>query len=118
MIQKKDTLMRLDCSSEQKVFRDLGFDGEDSVPLLLRIQLLKLLKHEIMLRNWTQRQAAAKLNVKQPRISEIMQLRIDKFTVELLARYLSRLGRTVSLSIDTEANQDLYVLKSKGAVNR
>ena len=57
------------------------------------------LKEEILKRKWTQVQAAKELGVKQPRISEIFALRIDKFSVEILIRYLHRLNKEVVFKI-------------------
>jgi predicted XRE-type DNA-binding protein len=82
------------------VFQQLGFVDSDSTSLLVRTQLLLAVKKELVSRGLTQAQAAEELQVKQPRISEIMRLRIDKFSSELLMKYLSRLGKTVSVSVD------------------
>jgi predicted XRE-type DNA-binding protein len=81
-------------------FQGLGFVGSDSAGLLVRTQLLMEVKKEILSRGWSQAKAAEELQVKQPRISEIMRLRIDKFSAELLVKYLSRLGKKVQVLVD------------------
>ncbi len=85
--------------SDQLLLSKLGYEGEEGVILLLRIQLLKAIKKEIEKRGWSQVEAAEFLEVKQPRISEIKQLRIDKFSVEKLAKLLHRLDKRISLSV-------------------
>jgi predicted XRE-type DNA-binding protein len=82
-----------------RVFEDAEFGEGNAIPLMVRTKLLLEIKKIILKKGWTQRQAAAELKVKQPRISEIMGLRIDKFSVELLIRYLDRLGKRVQLNV-------------------
>lgn len=87
----------LDCY--QQLFNDLGYGDDNGAALLLRTQLLRAVKVELEKKNWSQKEAAEKLGVRQPRISEIQTLRIDKFSVELLIKYLHRLGKEVSFDI-------------------
>ena len=89
-----------DTQRYRQLFRQMGYDDDNGSALLLRTQLLRILKDELERRNWTQKQAADRLGVKQPRISELYALRIDKFSVELLVKYLHRLGKEVSLSVN------------------
>lgn len=77
----------------------MGYADDNGAALLLRTQLLKAVKAELEKKNWTQEQAAQKLGVKRPRISEIYGLKIDKFSVELLIKYLYRLDREVTFQI-------------------
>lgn len=89
----------MDVSTDKVLLKNLGYDGEEGTVLLLRIQLLKIVKQEIDQRGWNQDQAAKFLNVKQPRISEIKKLRIDKFSVEQLTKLLHRLDKRISLTV-------------------
>jgi len=91
--------MTIDIKNYQQVLARLGYANEDGAMLLLRIQLLAELKTELESRNISQAQAARLLDVKQPRISEIYNLRIDKFSLELLVRYLYRLKKEVGLNV-------------------
>ena len=77
----------------------MGYTDERGTTLLLRTQLMRAIKEELAKNNWSQAEAALVLGVKQPRIAEIQALRIDKFSVELLIRYLYRLKREVNLSL-------------------
>ena len=89
----------MDVSTDKVLLKNLGYDGEEGTVLLLRIQLLKSIKQEIDRRGWNQDEAAKFLNVKQPRISEIKKLRIDKFSVEQLTKLLHRLDKRISLTV-------------------
>lgn len=88
-----------DISKDREIFKKHGFDNDKGAALLLRTQLLKTLKFELEKKNWSQKESAEKLGVKQPRISEIYALRIDKFSVELLVKYLNRIGKEVTFEL-------------------
>ncbi len=92
-------MAKIDIAMDQSIIEQLGYTGEDGLVLLLRVHLVRAIKEELTQRGWSQRQAAQVLGVKQPRISEIMQLRIDQFSVEKLSKLLYRLGKTVRLSV-------------------
>jgi len=76
----------------EQAFLAVPLSGDAGAVLRLRTQLLLSVKETIRKRCWSQAKAANVLGVKQPRISEIMRLRIDKFSLELLVKYLNRLG--------------------------
>ena len=88
-----------DLAQYKQIFAQMGYADETGAALLLRTQLLKAVKTELIKKNWSQQEAAKKLGVKQPRISEIYALKIDKFSVELLAKYLFRLDKEVTFQI-------------------
>ncbi|WP_344701986.1 helix-turn-helix domain-containing protein, partial [Halomonas cibimaris] len=46
---------------------------------------------------WTQTSAAKKLGVSQPRISNLMNGKIDKFSVDMLLEILFKLGYTLDM---------------------
>lgn len=78
---------------------EVGYTDQDATILLLRLQLILAIKSEIQQRNWSQREAARQMGVAQPRIAELVGLRVDKFTVELLAKYLRSLKKEVTLKV-------------------
>lgn len=83
----------------RSIFNQMGFSPEDSATKMLRLALIKQIKQEIERKGWSQCEAAKQIGIAQPRIAEIVGLRIDKFSVELLAKYLHRLGKEVSLTV-------------------
>ena len=92
-------MVGFDLAQYKEIFKQMGYADDNGAALLLRTQLLKAVKTELQKKNWTQQEAAKKLGVKQPRISEIYGLKIDKFTVELLVKYLYRLDKEVTFQI-------------------
>ena len=81
------------------VFRDLGFSEEEATRKFLKCQLAITIEKIIKAKGWTQAQAAKKLGVAQPRISEIMTTQAHRFTLDMLIRYLSRLGKEIHLTV-------------------
>lgn len=89
--------------SSGNVFKDLGFSDIEANKKLLKCQLMIEIERIIKANGWTQAQAAQNLGVVQPRISEIMSTRIERFTLDMLIRYLNRLGKQVRLTVvDTD----------------
>lgn len=83
----------------KQTMTEVGYSDKDNAVLLMRLQLILAIKAELKQRQWSQREAARHLGVAQPRIAEITGLRVDKFTVELLAKYLRLLGKEVTLNV-------------------
>jgi predicted XRE-type DNA-binding protein len=83
------------------VFRDLGFSEAESVNLLARSQLMTAIKDTLKERKMTQVQAAKILGVGQPRISDLHSGRISRFTVDMLMKWLAKLGKRVTIAVDS-----------------
>lgn len=80
------------------VFKDIGYSDAEAINLLARAELMLKIRDIITENNWSQRQAAKILGVRQPRIAEIMSFNTKYFSVDLLLKYLARLGTQVSFS--------------------
>ncbi len=81
------------------VFRDMGFSSAEANKKLLKCQLAIAIEYIIQANGWTQAQAAKKLGIVQPRISEIMSTRVHRFTLDTLIKYLNQLGKEVHLMV-------------------
>jgi predicted XRE-type DNA-binding protein len=80
----------------------------DPVPALKRRVADEIL---VLLEGWTQEYAADFLGARQPRMSELRRGRLDRFTLDRLVRYLSRLHRDIE--IVTTKRPDLSVLEHR-----
>ncbi len=81
------------------IFADLGFGPEEAVNLSARAELMIFMRGHINSIGLSQRQASAKFGIPQPRIAEIMTLKIDKFSVDQLLKYLSYMGMQATFDI-------------------
>jgi len=89
--------------STRDVFRDLGFDSEESENLRIRSDLMIELSELIEKRGWTQAKAAEVMGVTQPRISNLVRGKIDRFSIDTLIGMLGSAG--VKVQITTTASR-------------
>jgi len=78
-------------------FVDLGFpDAEErTTKVALAVEILRILKE----RGLTQATAAKLLGVNQPKVSALVNYRLEGFSVERLMTFLTALGRDVDITI-------------------
>ena len=100
IMSKKDTQIT---ESSGNVFADLGFEQHEAENLLVRARLMTAIKTYIESEGITQREAAERFNVAQPRISEIYQGKIELFSADKLINMLAQVGRHVEISINEAA---------------
>ncbi len=81
------------------VFRDLGFDAEEAANLKLRADLMLEVSKVIETRGLTQAQAARLFGVTQPRVSDLVRGKIDRFSVDTLIAMLGHAGVRVELVV-------------------
>ena len=87
--------------SSGNVFVDLGYP--EAVNIVARLQLMMQIENIIRQRGWTQEQAAKVLELRQSRVSELMNSRSEKFTIDMLMKLLNRLGKQVVLTVKDKA---------------
>jgi predicted XRE-type DNA-binding protein len=88
------------------VFEDCGFPPEEAADLKLRTDLMRKLRNFIRTHNWTPDRAASYFGESQSRISHLMDIDIEHFTVEQLVHLLSIAGIDAHTFIET-ANSEL-----------
>lgn len=80
------------------IFSDLGFDQEEAAHLEVRSTLMFLIRQLIQDRGLTQIKAAELLGVSQPRISNLVQSRIELFSIDSLVDMLAKAGMKVEVT--------------------
>ncbi len=83
----------------RKIIRRKGFKGEACEVLVHKVMLIAEIKAIIEQKGWTQTEAAKQLGVAQPRVTELNKICIDKFSTDLLIKYLYRLNRVVDVVV-------------------
>ena len=81
------------------VFLDLGFPPHKAAVMLLRCELAEGLRRWMARRGLTQAQAAERLGVSQPRISEISRNKVDKLSLDYLVGLCSKAGVSVKVKL-------------------
>ncbi len=85
--------------SSGNVFADLGFDAEEAANLKLRSQLMIAADKALLEKKLTQQAAAKALGISQPRVSDLLRGKAEKFTIDSLVNILTKLGHEVTLRI-------------------
>lgn len=85
------------------VFRDLGFPEAEAQNLLLRADLVVHIRKVIEKLGVTQAEAAKRVGITQPRMSDLIRGRTQKFTLDALVNVAASLGYSVKLSLKKTA---------------
>ncbi len=85
------------------VFEDLGFPREEAQNLLLRSELMARIERFVASSGLTQRGAAKRLGITQPRLSDLLRGKIDKFSLDALVNMLGSAGMRVSVTVKRAA---------------
>ena len=81
------------------VFLDLGFPPHEATVMLLRCEIAEALRKWIDREGLTQAQAAKRLNVVQPRISEIVRNKVDKLSLDYLVGLCAKAGVSITVKL-------------------
>ncbi|PWF55255.1 helix-turn-helix domain-containing protein [Massilia glaciei] len=106
-----DTEIRHVTGAATNIFSELGFSPEDARrfecesreridhALALKEQLMSELTNWIALRKLKQSEAALILHVTRPRISDVVNKKTSKFTIDALVDMLARAGKPVKIVV-------------------
>jgi predicted XRE-type DNA-binding protein len=83
----------------KNVFEDLGFAPEEALNLKIRADLMLNIKRFIQSQEWTQKQAALFFGETQPRISDLINGDIERFSIDKLVIMLVRAGMDVKVEV-------------------
>ena len=81
------------------VFADLGFSPAESRNLHIRSQMMTALRKFIEKEGFSQAEAAKRLKVSQPRISDLTRGKISRFSLDTLVNMLTDAGLEVDFRI-------------------
>ena len=87
----------------KNVFEALESDPAVAENLKIRSQLMSILSEHIRKEGLTQTQAAELFGVSQPRVSDLIRGKIERFTIDMLITMLSRTGRQVQVKVSSRA---------------
>ena len=73
--------------------------AEESLNLKLRSGLMDALIERIQAEHWSQTEAAKRLGVTQPRVSDLFRGKISLFSLDTLVNMLAALGNDVELVV-------------------
>ena len=100
--------------SSGNVFEDVGFPDDEAEHLRVRADLLIQIQQALKTRRLKQAEAARLLGLTQPRVSDLVRVRIDLFSVDSLIDMLARLGVRVKVVV-TSQKKRLQVAERRGS---
>lgn len=86
--------------STGNIFADLDFEPGEAAILQMRARLMSDLRDYIAEQGLTQTEAAERLGISQPRVSDLVRGKWEKFSLEMLITLEARAGRSVALDIE------------------
>lgn len=87
------------------VFADLGFSPTEARNLRIRSEMMTALRKFIEKEGLTQADAAKRLKVSQPRISDLMRGKISRFSLDTLVNMLTDAGLDVDVRIKARSKR-------------
>ncbi|MDM2736278.1 XRE family transcriptional regulator [Citrobacter sp. Ct235] len=111
MSHEVDTKIRHVTSAQANIFAELGFDdaeakhlqqdAEREVEQLIRLkqQLMQEIAVWIEENHMKQSEAAVRLNISRPRVSDVVNQKASKFTLDALVMMLMKLGKPVTVQV-------------------
>ncbi len=102
MMRKKKVNGETYLEGSDNVFRDLGFPEEEAVNMLARSEMIIQIKEILDERELTQNEAAKLLGVRQPRVSALYTGKLNDFTIDMLMKWLTILGKKVTIQIEDQ----------------
>lgn len=107
-MEKIDTNIRYTTEANGNVFADLGFETQEATALKQasqqlienKLMLMKAMSDWIKQNHLKQAEAATILGVSRPRVSDMMNFKTEKFTLDALVSFISKTGRSVQISLN------------------
>lgn len=85
------------------VFFDIGFPPDEAQSLLLRADLMSEVERYVRKSRLTQKEAAKRLGVTQPRLNLLLKRKIELFSLDALVNMVTRAGMRVKLTVKKAA---------------
>jgi predicted XRE-type DNA-binding protein len=85
--------------SSGNIFLDLGFPPHEAAVLLLRAKLAEALRVWMEREKLTQAQAARRLRIRQPRVSEIARGKVELLSLDYLVGLCAKAGIPVAVRV-------------------
>ncbi|MFN7542136.1 MAG: helix-turn-helix domain-containing protein [Acidobacteriota bacterium] len=95
------------------VFADLCFSPAESRNLRIRSEMMTALRKFIEKEGWTQADAAKRLRVSQPRISDLTRGKISRFSLDTLVNMLTDAGLDVNFRIKPPSRRMTILLGAR-----
>ena len=83
----------------KSAFDAIADTPQEAMNMKLRSQLMDKIRDRVDAEGWNQTQAAKRLGITQPRISDLYRGNLSQFSLDMLVNMLATLGDEVELTI-------------------
>jgi predicted XRE-type DNA-binding protein len=98
-IYKSGTINGIPFGSYTNVWFALEANEAEAINLTFRSELLNAIQDEVKSWNLSQQEAAKKLGITRPRLSDLLRGKINKFSLDMLTTLAHNAGLTVKMSV-------------------
>lgn len=81
------------------VFDAIADSPEEALNMKLRASLIREVRAIVADAGWTQMETAQRLGITQPRVSDLVNGKLSKFSLDALVKILARLGSDIELRV-------------------
>ena len=85
--------------AQENIFKDLGFEPEEAANLKIKADLILDLQRYIKKQKWTQQEAAIFFNETQPRISNLMNGDLERYSIDKLVQMIVKAGMQIKVEV-------------------
>jgi len=96
-------MSKLEYEEFESVWDAIADTPEEAANLSMRSDLMMQIDSIVKKNGWTQKEAAKRCGVTQPRINDLLRGRIARFSIDALVNIASALGRKVRVSLNDAA---------------
>jgi predicted XRE-type DNA-binding protein len=96
-------MSKLEMKEFANVWDAVAKTPEEAANLALRSDLIDEIEAIIKAGGWTQKEAAKRCGVSQPRVNDLLRGRISRFSLDALVNIAAALGRKVKVSLEDAA---------------
>ena len=84
---------------QDNIFENLSFEPEEAANLKIRADLILDLQKYIRQKGWTQQESADFFKETQPRISNLMNGDIERFSIDKLVQMIIKAGMKIKVEV-------------------
>jgi predicted XRE-type DNA-binding protein len=83
----------------ESVFDAIADSPQEALNMKLRASMIREIRAKVDAAGWTQNEAAKQLGITQPRVSDLLNGKLSKFSLDALVNILAVLGSDVKLKV-------------------
>ncbi|MBT3040278.1 MAG: XRE family transcriptional regulator [Candidatus Thiodiazotropha endolucinida] len=83
----------------ESAFDAIADTPAEALNMRLRADMIHEIRRKVEAKGWTQKEAAERLGITQPRVSDLFRGKLSKFSLDALVNMLAAIGSDVKLKV-------------------